>query len=346
MTISVENLKIKRTTLRPKLEQEAAAFDHQFLGFSEKNAYGHYRLACGHRRESQFTHMRLGTVQCQECLLRLHIERGLKKGLDYIAIIPNSNGKHQYRFITCCHLVEVTPSQLDQCEKPECLPCLEALWRREASAIGLTYLGPPKSGKCSRKHYRLACGCTRDISIADVRNNIVRCQECYTKVFVKEAKAHGHDFIRRATPEEQNSASSCALYKLGCCGHKQIVSYHSMRFNKFVCHGCYESRAEKPHITYIKLLTNSQGACIVKIGHSWDSKERNKTLNLATGVQVKTIKTWKSKNKMLACAKETELKGIYREYKIPRKKAIGWMSNGTTECYSIDVLRQLLPNSG
>lgn len=135
---------------------------------------------CGHVRivtqQNLFARSIGGCSECYEGSLQSKV--GEKFGVDILCVVPGA--KRNIRFRDCGHEKIVGLSNLKS-GNMECSYCKVENWEREASSVGLLYLGPNDEEQFgrNRKHkYKPICGHTISLKPSSVRVGHWACRVC------------------------------------------------------------------------------------------------------------------------------------------------------------------------
>lgn len=200
------------------------------------------------------------------------IEVAKLKGFDIVArIIDRMHFAMRCR--TCGGLNKIKLFTLMN-NQPLCSHCIEAAWKADAEAAGLTFV---QRDPADRHYaiYRSPCG-------HDVRRQLelikriaagatgLRCDTCHTETEVAEAESRGWTLIG-ADPENDPNYRH---YKHAECGHQQRVARANIQSGRFACGACGEVWSAAPSWLYAMVFTLATGREVIKLGFSRDPESR------------------------------------------------------------------------
>lgn len=158
--------------------------------------------------------------------------------------------------------------------QPLCPHCIEARWRADAEAAGLTWLGRDPE---SRHHglYQAECGHEARRQFEFVKRvaagtTDLRCETCHQAAEKAEAEARGWELIGVDPEGDPNYR----LYRHQACAHQQRIARANMQSGRFTCSVCGEGWAAAPSFLYAMQFKLPAGAKLVKLGFSRDPKSR------------------------------------------------------------------------
>lgn len=125
--------------------------------------------SCGHKVVMGNSNIKKGKERvCKICRENSLILSAKEHGLTFVEHINKQ--KSLWRFDSCGHDKVIAHSCILK-KNSVCRLCQEEQYAKDAEVDGLTYLGIPKNGDFSYRHYKLPCGCERDIRMSHVRNS-------------------------------------------------------------------------------------------------------------------------------------------------------------------------------
>jgi len=200
------------------------------------------------------------------------IETAKLKGFDIVARIID-----RMHFAARCH----TCGALNKIKlftlmnnQPLCSLCIEAVWKADAEAAGLTFLHrDPADRHCAV--YRAPCGHVVRRQLELIKRIAagatgLRCDTCHAATEVAEAATRGWRLIGQ---DRQNNANY-RHYEHVECGHEQRVARANMQSGRFSCGGCGEVWSAAPSWLYAMSFTLATGREVVKLGYSRDPESR------------------------------------------------------------------------
>ncbi|PVZ45312.1 hypothetical protein DD556_17690 [Phaeobacter sp. JL2872] len=157
--------------------------------------------------------------------------------------------------------------------QPLCPHCIEAQWREDASAAGLTWLGRDPDDRHIGV-YQAPCGhelrrqfvLIKRIAADDCAH---RCEHCHRDKEKKEALARGWTLIGPA----KDRGPYYRRYRHSC-GHVQEVARVNMQSGRFNCEACGEGWASAPSYIYCMRFELPNMAPLVKLGFSRNPESR------------------------------------------------------------------------
>jgi predicted nucleic acid-binding Zn ribbon protein len=276
--------------------------------------------------------VRRNNFRCNQCLQdKLHKD-AKELGL---MLIGAGRSRHYktYRFDQCGHEQEIHTGALREKEF-SCQTCIVKKHHKEAKNAGLKLIGAGRNRH--HKTYRFdQCGHEQEIHLSDVRNNNVRCHQCFQDKLDKEAKAVGLTLLGAG----RNNASR--TYRFNKCGHTRSIEMADVRRNNFRCNTCEETSRDLPSKVY--LLKIQSGSFIwLKLGYAKTVKTRIREYRLPEDAKVKRLKVIDFKTGREAHEFESKLHTKHKRKRLPMKKMKEFHKNGYNECYPLEMLDKLL----
>lgn len=228
--------------------------------------------------------------------------------------------------------------------QPLCPHCIEARWRANASAAGLTWLG--RDAHRHYGHYLLPCGheTRRQFSFVErvaAGAVSVRCETCLTHREEAEAQRFGWTRVRRDPEGNPNYR----LYRHHC-GHSQRIAVANMRWGQSDCAGCGQSWTAKPSYIYLLDIRHQQTKRhYLKLGYSSHPVKRHKhQLGLPKDAAVEVLRVVAMATGHDACAREkaahARLKRSHPDALVPHPEYADLM-NVVSEIYRPQALSLL-----
>lgn len=206
---------------------------------------------------------------------------------------------------------------------------------KEAELNGFEYLGA--ADECSPSSYRkyrlVSCGHVVDALPTNIRNNSLRCAECFNLKLNKEATSVGLQLLSRIK-------SQLYEYKLPC-GHTQEIFTGAVRTNEWICRTCNSSYFDLPSELYL-LKIKSEDFEWLKLGYSRNLTIRIRSYKLQNS-EVSQIRSRKFKTGREVIQVEQKLHSKYFQHRLnPDRMKEYHTQDGYTECYPIEMLDKFL----
>lgn len=316
-----------------KLIAEAEAVGLEFIGPAIENDanYRTYKIiSCGHTKEIKTGHVRNNVYECTVCMdLKLDAEAEAV-GLEVVAKCKKK-GYRTYKIKQCQHIQDISTSNVRK-NNFRCAICTEIFIANEASAVGLTLLGP-----LSKRHYRLyrinACNHTQPIHMGHVRNNSYKCHTCLDLKLKDEAEAVGLTFIGKGKNKLYRK------YRFNGCQHIQQIQTGHVRKNNFQCQKCSVTSRSQPSFIYL-LKISALGQSWLKLGFAKNINIRIGRYGLPENSKVEVIR--KKQVESGTFAHEIEL-AIHKKFSRLRLCIVQHhQKGGGTECYPTLLLNSLV----
>lgn len=200
------------------------------------------------------------------------IEAAGAKGFEIVARIID----RLHLALKCRHCGAIHRSRLYtlMSAQPSCPSCMEADWRREASAAGLEYL----CRDATDRHYAIytaACGHqvrrqTGQITRIAVGEVALRCETCHAAT--EAAEAAMRDWVLTGPDPAQNP--NYRVYRHSICGNSQRIARANMRSGRFACPNCDNGWAADPSYIYLMRFVLATSRPVIKLGYSRDPVSR------------------------------------------------------------------------
>lgn len=112
---------------------------------------------------------------CYEDKLRTEARSG--EICDYIGKYPDCGTRRLYKFKSCGHLKKSVPRVVKE-GAAVCRICQEIRYAEESQIHGAKYLGLSLSNNRLKRHYKLPCGCEKDLRTEHIKDGSWCCEFC------------------------------------------------------------------------------------------------------------------------------------------------------------------------
>ncbi|MRX51641.1 GIY-YIG nuclease family protein [Paracoccus sp. S-4012] len=158
--------------------------------------------------------------------------------------------------------------------QPRCSHCIEAAWRQEAAAAGLTFQRRDPAST-AYAWYRLPCGhdARRQIGLITrvaAGETGLRCATCQEAVEAAEARAVGWELVGPDPAGDTNYRE----YRHISCSHQQRIARGNVKSQRFDCAGCGVTWTAAPSFIYLFRVLLPSGMRVLKLGFSKNPRSR------------------------------------------------------------------------
>lgn len=320
-----------------KHKQEAINQGFEYIGKSPSGNpnYRQYKCKQGHVSDFQVQHMRRKSCTCKIC----HEENLIKEAesIGYKLLSKSELGPDFRLYQKDCGCIENVRTGSVRKTKDKrstgqttCKTCYRNSLQKyaEESDITLfedidTYYIKIKFNKCG--HFKEA------LKMQIPRKNLV-CRVCQEEQFKNEAVEQGIELLGAGK-------GSYRTYKLPCGCIRELRPSH-VRESRWECDVCEDSHFVKPSIVYLLKMKATDGKEWLKLGYSRDVKSRISGYGFKGSVE--TLKVLHFSTGKESMAFEKSIHKQFRDKLIPKSVMKSYMANGSTECYELDMLDNLL----
>ena len=194
------------------------------------------------------------------------------KGFDIIARI--NDRLHLALGCNICGAVQKVRIFTLMSAQPLCAACIEAAWKADADAAGLTFLHRDPNNR-HYGFYHSACGHIVRRQFEMIKRIAAgltgfRCETCHAATEALEAIDRGWTLMS-ADPEGD---ANYRIYRHDACDHEQRIARANMQSGRFGCGGCGEDWPGAASYIYAMSFTLASGREVVKLGFSRDPESR------------------------------------------------------------------------